>query len=137
MNPTKKYSRAFSCQPDEYSCKTENKCLHRNWICDGDADCKGMDDESAAVCSTPDCESDDFECENKKCVNKRNLCDGHDHCGDNSDETNCKSSQVPCTSATYRCKGSHKCISLSSVCDKRNDCPFHDDESPLCGEFVH
>lgn len=135
LPPTKTYTTASSCRSDQYKCKNEMKCLHQTWVCDGEADCQDLSDESADICSSHKCQANHFRCANKKCISSRNKCDGHDHCGDNSDEDVkvCRNVQVPCTSETHRCSGSTKCIPQTSVCDKRQDCPWNDDESTNCG----
>ena len=39
------------CYTSEFLCQTENKCIPRSWVCDGNPDCKdGADEQISAGC---------------------------------------------------------------------------------------
>ena len=35
-----------NCQENEYSCTADQKCISKTWLCDGESDCVGGDDEA-------------------------------------------------------------------------------------------
>ena len=41
-------------------------------------------------------------------------------------------SDQPCATDEFKCENSKKCISLSKVCDSKNDCGFREDEPKSC-----
>ena len=37
-----------TCDDDKFSC--DGKCINKQWLCDGHADCKDQSDEAANLC---------------------------------------------------------------------------------------
>lgn len=35
-----------NCYENEYSCTADQKCISKTWLCDGESDCVGGDDEA-------------------------------------------------------------------------------------------
>ena len=61
---TKIYTTALGCNAFQYKCRTENKCVHRSWLCDAEEDCTDGSDESPDVCSSHKCAAGHFRCAN-------------------------------------------------------------------------
>ncbi|WAR14143.1 hypothetical protein MAR_004248 [Mya arenaria] len=38
-------------QQGYFMCYSSRKCIRPDWVCDGDYDCEGREDEAAGVCS--------------------------------------------------------------------------------------
>lgn len=34
-----------NCEDHEYTCTADQKCISKTWLCDGETDCSGGDDE--------------------------------------------------------------------------------------------
>ena len=96
------------CLKYEYLCPSDKKCIHTAWICDGEADCAGMEDESAEACDTKVCGINEFKCKNGMCTWECYKCDGIDHCGDKSDEENCSRFISLITCDIFQCR-THYC----------------------------
>ncbi|XP_062817559.1 low-density lipoprotein receptor-related protein 3 [Anolis carolinensis] len=83
----------------------------------------------------PNCQSDEYHCQNGKCIPSTWKCNYMDECGDNSDEKNCT---VPptepqssiCPSGTFQCSGAHstKCLLNELKCNAVKDCSDGSDE---------
>jgi hypothetical protein len=82
--------RESSCVQAEYQCKDGITCIHRSWVCDGEQDCPGGDDEKPPVCQNVTCRADQFQCADKTCIHGRFHCSGKAECKDGSDELNCR-----------------------------------------------
>ena len=39
------------CEANEKRCLSENKCVQKNWVCDGEKDCRDGSDETDNFCS--------------------------------------------------------------------------------------
>ena len=71
-----------------------NDCLDKAYVCDGEWDCDGGEDEDKArhpknpICkSLPiTCRHEQFQCQNKECIPEAQHCDGNVNCADASDE---------------------------------------------------
>ncbi|XP_071103874.1 low-density lipoprotein receptor-related protein 2-like [Haliotis cracherodii] len=121
------------CHSDELKCGVGG-CIPNKWKCDGQEDCEDGTDEPD-TCPTPTCFANRFRCNNGRCIFKGWVCDGDDDCGDNSDEDQ----EMTCPPPPFSCPGQwecpgnvRKCINITQVCDKREDCPGGHDESPVC-----
>ncbi|VDN21065.1 unnamed protein product [Gongylonema pulchrum] len=45
-----KPSADFKCpNPEQFKCSS-NQCIEKVWVCDGEADCTGADDEDPQLC---------------------------------------------------------------------------------------
>lgn len=83
----------MSCVQAEYLCKDGITCVHRSWICDGEQDCPGGDDEMMPNCQNITCRADQFQCADKSCIAGHFHCSGKSECRDGSDELNCRKHQ--------------------------------------------
>ena len=94
------------------------------FLCDGEKDCPGGEDEDQKNCPTtvsPPCE---FLCSDGTCIPKTRICDYFKDCNNSMDERNCT-----CINTTqWRCPRSEKCISISYICDGTEECPLGEDE---------
>ena len=61
----------------------------KSWLCDGNPDCPGKEDESTIFCKQHKCEKNEYQCANGQCIPKRYECDYVSDCFDKSDEENC------------------------------------------------
>ena len=39
-----------ACQPNKFQCPGSGECIWQMWVCDGDEDCDGGEDESDEIC---------------------------------------------------------------------------------------
>lgn len=77
-----------TCASDNFQCDL-NRCIPKNWICDGEEDCIDKTDEKPTICEHNTCSSIQFTCsKTRKCIPNSWLCDGEVDCGynDTSDE---------------------------------------------------
>ncbi|XP_066547238.1 basement membrane-specific heparan sulfate proteoglycan core protein isoform X4 [Amia ocellicauda] len=119
---------ARPCQVDEAVCQN-GQCIPRDYLCDGEKDCKDGSDEMK--CGTPSpCEPNEFKCENGRCALKLWRCDGDNDCGDNSDESYCptKGPADTCAPEQFICLSDRVCIPASYQCDEEADCADRSDE---------
>lgn len=85
----------MTCVQAEYLCKDGITCVHRSWICDGEQDCPGGDDEMMPNCQNITCRADQYQCADKSCIAGHFHCSGKAECRDGSDELNCRKHQKP------------------------------------------
>ncbi|XP_050504150.1 sortilin-related receptor-like isoform X5 [Diabrotica virgifera virgifera] len=145
-NPTSHRPNA-TCESNEYQCNTGN-CILTAWLCDGDADCIGGEDEKKCETSV-NCSRSEFKCQiYGSCIPATAVCDGLVDCRDKTDELSCDdklpdgsgtpsyppidnlTSQRPnvtCESNQYQCDRGN-CILASWVCDGDVDCTGGEDE---------
>ena len=48
-------STVVTCLNYEFKCYRSNMCIHKSWLCDGEADCTGSEDEDPLTCSSNQC----------------------------------------------------------------------------------
>ena len=98
-------------------------CVFR-FLCDGEKDCPGGEDEDQNNCPTTQPPACEFVCSDGTCISKTRICDYFKDCNNSMDEVNCT-----CTNTTqWRCSRSEKCISISYICDGTVECPQGEDE---------
>ena len=72
-----------NCPEDYHKC-SDGSCITNNWVCDGESDCQGGDDESNCT----SCNGQAFFCglESGKCLDIADVCDGFADCDEKTDE---------------------------------------------------
>ena len=82
--------------PTASPASTQCVCIPKSWLCDGNVDCDGGQDEGPecdrAPCNgvwCPRLGAAGGANQRPRCINAEWLCDGDNDCGDNSDEINC------------------------------------------------
>ena len=74
---------------ENFKCKSEEICIPKGYVCDGDIDCDDGSDENIEICRK-NCNKNQFRCtDQKSCITKAWICDGAEDCNDGSDEINC------------------------------------------------
>lgn len=82
-------AKGSACLSGEYRCKDRVTCVQKTWLCDGERDCPGGDDEMPPNCHNITCRADQFQCKDQSCIPGHLLCSGKPECVDGSDELNC------------------------------------------------
>ncbi|KAA0203179.1 hypothetical protein HAZT_HAZT004500 [Hyalella azteca] len=118
------------CTEEEFECPSNKQCISKNWLCDGENDCKDNADEKD--CPLKTCKPGEFECDNKHCVLLVFLCNEHDDCGDGSDERHCECF----SSKAFNCSNNMGCPPSDRVCDGKSDCKDNSDEGGRCSDEV-
>lgn len=118
------------CLSSEYKCNDRISCIKNAWVCDGQKDCPGGDDEMPPICRNVTCRADQFQCRDQSCIPGHLHCSGKPDCSDGSDEVNCSDDKVPakCNPKKEFDCGGGMCIPLSKVCDGEPNCPEFQDE---------
>ncbi|VFV24759.1 basement membrane-specific heparan [Lynx pardinus] len=121
-------ARPVPCGPHEAMCH-DGQCIPKDYICDGQEDCKNGSDELNCG-PPPPCEPNEFACGNGHCALKLWHCDGDFDCEDRTDEANCpaKRPEDVCGPTQFRCVSTNTCIPASFHCDEESDCPDRSDE---------
>uniref|UniRef100_A0A8D9BTS8 Very low-density lipoprotein receptor n=1 Tax=Cacopsylla melanoneura TaxID=428564 RepID=A0A8D9BTS8_9HEMI len=113
-----------TCTSTEFRCKN-NRCIPKQWQCDGEKDCTDGSDEEPDVCNVKSCKDKNmFRCGTGLCISKDWVCDRQEDCSDGADEKGCHET---CRSDEFTCTNGN-CIQMRWVCDKDNDCGDGSDE---------
>nr|XP_058943268.1 low-density lipoprotein receptor-related protein 2-like [Pocillopora verrucosa] len=113
-----------SCLTSQFQCTITEECIDKSLVCDGKDDCGDDSDEDS--CGA-ECDSSEFQCDDRSCVLISVVCDGKTDCVDKSDEKHCNYTQT-CTSNQFQCRSTGVCINEIFVCDGSNDCGDMSDE---------
>ncbi|KAK2146714.1 hypothetical protein LSH36_586g01002 [Paralvinella palmiformis] len=115
----------YECEPGEFQCLIIQQCIPDGHVCDGIPDCLDGSDEIG--CGPPQCDDDQFTCDNGFCLPPEFYCDGKYDCGpgDISDEENCTTECPP--DLPFRCDNGI-CMPPYVPCDGHDDCGDGSDE---------
>jgi len=109
------------CRPDEFQCN-DGRCIPESWICDGDRDCTGGEDEV----DCPPCSDDEYTCADGTCIPDYWVCDDYDDCDGGEDEAGCNTLK-PCMPDDFICNDG-ACIPGERECDGYYNCLEGEDE---------
>ncbi|KAL4660098.1 low-density lipoprotein receptor-related protein 8-like isoform X2 [Arapaima gigas] len=76
---------------------------------------------------TSECETGQFQCNNKRCIPTIWRCDDDDDCSDNSDEENCPAKKT-CAPTDFTCRNG-QCVPARWRCDGEPECSDGSDET--------
>ncbi|XP_071451711.1 low-density lipoprotein receptor-related protein 2 [Hetaerina americana] len=113
----------------DFTCSNQ-RCVPKAWVCDGDDDCLDNSDEEQN-CTKPTCSTEEFQCGSGRCIPSSYRCDSENDCGDYSDETGCVN--VTCAPSQFLCDNG-RCVPTTWKCDSENDCGDGSDEGEFCAE---
>ncbi|VVD04124.1 unnamed protein product [Leptidea sinapis] len=113
----------------DFTC-TNQRCIPKSWVCDGDDDCLDNSDEEQN-CTKTTCNASEFMCKSGRCIPATFKCDSENDCGDFSDESGCVN--VTCSSSQFQCDNG-RCVPNTWKCDSENDCGDGSDEGSHCAE---
>jgi len=78
------------CEEGQYRCvRGDQHCIPIEWVCDGDGDCEGGDDETQDCSNRSACDEGFFHCNSGRCIPDTWVCDKDGDCDDSSDEQGC------------------------------------------------
>ncbi|KAJ8349711.1 hypothetical protein SKAU_G00248410 [Synaphobranchus kaupii] len=117
-----------TCNENSFLCNNK-ACIPSRFLCDHDDDCGDGSDEPSD-CAYRSCGPDELACADGRClISTQWECDGYADCPDHSDETplKCSAAESLCNGSYFMCTNG-RCVSVSSVCDKNDDCGDRSDE---------
>uniref|UniRef100_A0A3P9A5H3 EGF-like domain-containing protein n=1 Tax=Esox lucius TaxID=8010 RepID=A0A3P9A5H3_ESOLU len=119
-----------TCVEGMFRCRNQ-ACVHQHFVCDHDDDCGDGSDETPE-CEYRPCGLGEFRCTDGRCLPMVQWeCDGHPDCLDQSDELphnpKCSAAESLCNGSFFMCANG-RCVSLVSLCDRRDDCGDASDE---------
>ena len=113
----------------EFECQdTTKRCIPREWVLDGQSDCKNSSDENSPL---PFCTSSEFACPvSRRCVPRYRVNDGFPDCSSRADENlvgfECRAEEFDCGNKNFS-----RCIPYSWVNNNLQDCSSGKDENRL------
>ena len=116
------FSLPFCHDDSEFRCPGSGRCIPREWVVDGKADCvPGGEDEERPLgrCDA----TKEFRCGNGRCVPRYRVRDGYPDCPDSSDEA----ATLVCNKLEFECKVEGRCIPKGWVGNNIVDC--HDSKA--------
>ncbi|CAG2103255.1 unnamed protein product [Medioppia subpectinata] len=121
-----------SCSREMFEC-ANSQCIWESWLCDGQNDCEGGEDEDNCHFGAKNCSDSQFRCiHSAGCVPLSAVCNGKDDCGDGTDEWGCSNERTdlikPIRCPGFTCK-SGECIEAHQRCNRRPDCFDASDEN--------
>uniref|UniRef100_A0A4W5QCD1 EGF-like domain-containing protein n=1 Tax=Hucho hucho TaxID=62062 RepID=A0A4W5QCD1_9TELE len=119
-----------TCMEGMFQCRNQ-VCIPQRFACDHDDDCGDGSDETLE-CKYESCSLGEFRCTDGRCLPRVQWeCDGHPDCLDQSDELphnpKCSDAENLCNGTFFVCVNG-RCVSLASLCNRRDDCGDASDE---------
>ncbi|XP_067635534.1 basement membrane-specific heparan sulfate proteoglycan core protein isoform X4 [Eurosta solidaginis] len=116
----------------EYEFKCDERCLPREFLCNGKREClDGLDEANCPTTAPKECQANEYRCRSGDCIDNSRRCDHVPDCPDGDDEDS--SCLIACRDDEYLCRDGQRCISNSKICDRINDCVDADDEDQCEG----
>ncbi|XP_053952223.1 basement membrane-specific heparan sulfate proteoglycan core protein isoform X19 [Anastrepha ludens] len=116
----------------EYEFKCDERCLPREYLCNGAEEClDGSDEANCPTVVAKECSPNEYRCRAGNCIDSARRCDRVRDCPDGDDED--ASCLIGCREDEYLCKDGQRCISSTKVCDRVTDCIGGDDEDQCEG----
>jgi len=123
----------MGCPDSKFQCSS-GECIWNAWVCDGENDCSGGEDEEEGRCSIMvRCNETQWQCKlSAKCIDKSQVCDKKLDCEDGTDETQCMDTienvdHDACDNG-FICDSGMTCLGWESKCDGHLDCVDGSDE---------
>ena len=99
-----------------YNCRDTVLCIYGAYVCDGQADCDGGDDEEG--CLERECPEGDVKCgDTGACIGHARACNGCFDCPNGDDEKDCPANGTRCLGNQFYCRSESKCMPARWVCD--------------------
>ncbi|MEZ4475563.1 MAG: LDL receptor domain-containing protein [bacterium] len=134
--PAPRPTPAPRCDANEFTC-ADHTCIPARWVCDGDRDCDGGEDERQSCPPGPPpgwCPDDEVACGDGECVPEGWTCDGDRDCATGADERNCQTCDscivAHCTPEHQQCQANPACVQLlrcRNACGQDQACRYQCD----------
>ncbi|CAG2178352.1 unnamed protein product, partial [Oppiella nova] len=129
------------CGRERFQC-ADGQCVWDSWLCDGQKDCDGGEDEDNCKFGAKNCTENEFKCiHTSGCVPLSDVCNGRDDCGDGTDEWGCRNEQTDhAVKPAMKCSGftckSGECVESHKRCNHRPDC-FDGSDEDNCSHTIY